>query len=187
MKRMSLRTIYVSLASLALVFSLAGCAKTTVQPENEIYRTGQAEVRESAPEQDRKNTASGWTDMSQKAGQGLDRIAASSNAALKKMGIHTGYNQEEKNQFLMACQQACVKEGPKTKEISQFCNLYCGCTHDNLEAQVPFEDLQAYTMDKTGGKAGGKTGKSGTTIEQIKTRCIQDSHTAVNHATDKKS
>lgn len=183
MKRMNLRTIYVSLTLLALVFGFAGCAKTTVQPENEIYRTGQAEVRESAPDQERTNTRSGWNEMSQKAGQGLDRIAASSNEALKKMGIHTGYNQEEKNQFLMGCQQACVKEGPKTREISQFCNLYCGCTHDNLEAQVPFEDLQAYTL----GKAGGKTGKSGRLIEQIRTQCIKDSHTAINHSSDKKS
>ena len=209
MKMMSLRSVYVSLTALAVVFSLSGCARSTTQPSSETYSTGQSQVREEQPattgegklqpgrtsEMDHAMTESrqaDWQDkagqvgqdiskvgqgISQKVEQGYDKIAASTSDALKGVGLNTGYSQKEKEQFLTGCEQSCAKEKTTNKDINKFCNLYCGCTHDNLEAQVPFKDLQDYTM--------GKSNKSGKTIEQIRNQCVKSAHTATSKPTSK--
>lgn len=182
MKRMNLRTIYVSLTSLALVFSLAGCTRTsTTQPESRNVQTGQSQVREMATKSKAeldKMTAAGksdFQDLTQKAGQGFEKIAASSNEALKGIGMQTGYGSVEKEQFLTGCKQSCAKESPKTSNVGKFCELYCGCTHDNLQNKVAFEDLQDYTVGKA-------TDTSTKKIEQIRSQCVKDAHTAVPQA-----
>lgn len=192
------RSIYVSLISAALVFSLAGCTHTsTTEQRSETTRTGQSEVREMTDEgrgkmqematqskAELEKVASagkaGFQDLSQKAELGFEKIAASSNEALRGIGMKSGYGAAEKEQFLTGCKQSCAKEGPKTTNIGQFCELYCGCTHDNLQTKVPFEDLQDYTVGKASDTSTQK-------IEQIRSQCVKDAHTATTPTNKQKS
>lgn len=191
MKPLKRPFIYVSLTSLALIFSLAGCThSSTTEPKSETLQTGQAEVREmtentkaqmaqmatqSKTELTKMASAgkAGFQELSQKAEQSLNRIAASSDEALKGVGLQTGYNAVEKEQFLTGCKQACAKESKTTGNIARFCELYCGCTHDNLQSKIAFEDLQDYTVGKASNTASKK-------IEQIRNQCLQDANTTTN-------
>lgn len=174
MKIFSKRSICVSLASLALVFSMAGCARTNTETTSEYRPTGQSEVREMT-----EQGKAGLQQAAQKAEQGLEKIAASSNDAMKNLGVKSGYGPQEEQEFLTACKASCAKESPKAGNVAQFCELYCGCTHDNLEAKVPFNDLRAYTA--------GKKSESNQAIVEIRDQCIQDAHTATQKSAGKKS
>ncbi|WP_373532029.1 hypothetical protein [Vampirovibrio sp.] len=162
---------------LALVFSLTGCTKTDTT-SSRAPSTGQSEVREM-PEQ----TKTGWTEATQKAETGLQKIAASSNQALKKLGVNSQYGQAEEKEFLSACKQSCLKESPQShpnsNNVTHFCELYCGCTHDNLETKVPFNDLQAYT--------NGQTSKSNQAIIEIRDQCVRDAHAATQKSSEGRS
>ena len=86
-----------------------------------------------------------------------------------------GYTPEWKQEFLGDCRKSCKADTNHPKQdvqMAQVCELYCDCTHSNLKAGVPFEDLNAYGQ--------GRINSSWARIEQIRQQCAKDSRTAVS-------
>ncbi len=190
MKQISLRSIYVSLTSLALVFALGGCTRQSVEPKSASMEnstsTGQAQVREMAEtgkarmDQMATQSKAKLEQLAESGENQLNEMAAASDSAVEKITMQgVGYNEQEKQQFLGGCQKSCAQEGPKSTQNQKFCELYCGCTHSNLQSKVSFEDLQTYTT--------GQPGKSNQKIEQIRRQCVEDAHKALLPNGHKKS
>jgi hypothetical protein len=174
MKLWNQQAISASLVALTLVFSLTGCTRTNTGTTSEYPSTGQSEVREMTDQ-----GKAGLREAAQTAEANLKKIAASSNQAMKELGVKGNYGQEEEKEFLSACKQSCAKEGPKSDNVAQFCALYCGCTHDNLQAKVPLKDLQAYS--------NGQPSKSSQAIMEIRDQCARDSHAATQKSNEGQS
>jgi hypothetical protein len=174
MKLWNQQAIGASLVALVMVFSLTGCTKTNTGTTSEAPSTGQSEVREIT-----EQGKAGLREAAQKAEESLEKIAASSNQAMKDLGIQDNYGAEEEKEFLSTCKQSCVNEDPKSDNVAQFCELYCGCTHDNLAAKIPFKDLEAYTS--------GRPSQSSQAIMEIRDQCVRDSHAATQKSSEGKS
>jgi hypothetical protein len=174
MKLWNQQAIIASLLALAMVFSLTGCTKTNTGTTSEYPSTGQSEVREMTDQ-----GRAGVREAVQTAEANLQKIATSSNQAMKELGIKGHYGQEEEKEFLSACKQSCANERPTSDNVAQFCDLYCGCTHDNLKVKVPLKDLQAYS--------NGQPSQSNQAIREIRNQCVRDSHAATQKSSEGQS